>query len=198
MGLEPATSAKDAEWVQEALCRGSFTKVSGAVPREFEASVAIPPPGFAHCLDDRKPKQVRWRAGYGAAYSMVRARNRNDSVINGDSHRVVDGKFWSRPAQYRRLDDGGWIAEEIQQNDWVSLVRVGDSFIHGPNQGSLEPEQALLITKLLHGATTTPESCWFGFWEGYGLSRRNRRCLLLILQRRHYFVGVIFGPFPRR
>lgn len=154
--------------MQEALCRGSFSKVSGAVPREFEACVAVRHPALHTVLtaenrsrfdggrDTARP--VPWSA---LAIATI-------PVISGDSHRVVDGKFWSRPTQYRRLDDGGWIVEEIQQNDWVSLVRVGDSFIHGPSQGSLEPEQALLIAKLLHGATTTPESCWFGFWEGYG------------------------------
>ena len=168
MGLEPATSAKDAEWVQEALCRGSFTKVSGAVPREFEASVAIRHPALHTVLTTENRSKFDGGRDTARPIPWSALATATIPVINGDSHRVVDGKFWSRPAQYRRLDDGGWIAEEIQQNDWVSLVRVGDSFIHGPNQGSLEPEQALLITKLLHGATTTPESCWFGFWEGYG------------------------------
>ena len=168
MGFEPATSAKDAEWVQEGLCRGSFTKVSGAVPWEFEACVAVRHPALHTVLTPDNRNKFYGGRDPARPIPWSEVATATVPVINGDTLRVVDGVYRSRPKQHRRLDDGGWIVEEIQQADWVSLVRVGDSFIHGPNQGSLELEQALLITKLLHGATTTPESCWFGFWEGYG------------------------------
>ena len=41
MGSEPAKNPKNAEWVEEALRRGDFGRVSGVVPLDFEACVAI-------------------------------------------------------------------------------------------------------------------------------------------------------------
>ena len=181
MGFEPATSAKGAEWVQEALCRGSFTKVSGAVPRDFEACVAVRHPALHTVLTAENRNRFYGGRDPARPIPWSEVASATVPVINGHTHRVVDGKFWSRPTQYRRLDSGSWIVEEIQQEDWVSLARVGDSFIHGPDEGSLEPEQALLLMKLLHDATTTPESCWFGFWEGYGAFSS---------EKPHYFLAI--------
>lgn len=46
MGLERATSAKGAEWVEEALRKGDWTKVSSVVPAHFESYAAVLHPAW--------------------------------------------------------------------------------------------------------------------------------------------------------
>lgn len=38
----------------------------------------------------------------------------------------------------------------------------------GPQEGSLFPPDAEVLAEILRAHTTTPESCWFCVWDGYG------------------------------
>ena len=44
----------------------------------------------------------------------------------------------------------------------------GHAWITGPREGSLEPELARSLQRVLAVTTTGSEPCWFGIWEGFG------------------------------
>ena len=167
--FEPAKSAQSAEWVQEALRRGRFGRVSGVVPSDFEACAAILHPA-RRCVctaDNLRDFRAGWKPSEPIRWSDVAVAT--VPVIYGHaSHRVL-GISMSRPTQYRRLGDDGWIVEPIGgDNGLAPLIRSGDVWICGSAEGSLPPEVALSLIGLLQGATDTPDSCWFGLWDGFG------------------------------
>jgi hypothetical protein len=80
------------------------------------------------------------------------------------------------PARPAGGGDGGKLR-------WVDLAResgaqlgagtrfedlAADAAIQEPLVGSLEGDELDALVELLGVATGTPESCWFGIWEGYG------------------------------
>ena len=175
-GFEPAKSARNAEWVREALRRGRFGRVSGVVPSDFEACVAVCHPArrcvctvdnlrdFQAGLDPSEP--TRWSDVAVAA----------DPVIYGQASHRVFGISMSRPTQYRRLGDDGWVVEPIGgDNGLAPLIRSGDVWIYGAEEGSLPTEVALSLVGLLRGATNTPDSCGFGLWDGFGFLSEAQR-----------------------
>ncbi len=174
--FETAKNARDARWVQEALRRGDFGRISGVVPLDFEACVAILHPARkCICTADNlegiragteQPLPVRWSDV--AATSVP--------VIYGSASQRVLGIPMSRPTQYRRLHDGGWIVEPIGgDNDLIPLIRIGDTWIDGPEEGSFSPDLALPLVGLLRTATNTPAACWFGLWDGFGFLSEAQR-----------------------
>ena len=62
MGFEPAKNPKDAEWVEEALRRGRWGRVSGVVPSDFEAWAVVRHPawGCVCTADNLRDFQAGW------------------------------------------------------------------------------------------------------------------------------------------
>lgn len=189
-GFEPAENAQDAEWVEEALRGGDFGKVSGVAPLDFEACVAILHPAqrcicTADNLKDfqaglEQPVPVRWS---DVAVATV-------PVIYGRASQRVLGMSMSRRTQCRRLRDGGWLVEPVGgDGDLTPLIRIGDIWMGGPDEGSLPPDLARPLVGLLEGATATPDSCWFGLWEGFGfLSEAARAGASIAAQHRRWLL----------
>ena len=175
-GFEPAKSAESAEWVQEALRRGRFGRVSGVVPSDFEACVAILHPA-RRCVctaDNLRDFQAGWEPSEPIRWSDVAVAT--VPVIYGHASHRVFGISMSRPTQYRRLGDDGWIVEPIGgDNGLAPLIRSGDVWIYGSDEGSLPPEVAPSLVGLLRRATGTPDSCWFGLWDGFGFLSETQR-----------------------
>ena len=188
--FEPAKNAQGAEWVEEALRRGDFGKVSGVVPLDFEACVAILHPAQKYiCTADNlgdiqagleQPVPVRWS---DVAVATV-------PVIYGRVRQRVLGITMSRSTQYRRLPNGGWIVDPVGgSGDLTSLIRIGDIWIGMPEEGSIPPDLAQPLARLLKGATTTPDRCWFGLWEGFGfLSEAERAGASIAAQHRRWLL----------
>ena len=174
--FEPAKSVQNAEWVQEALRRGRFGRVSGVVPSDFEACVAILHPA-RRCVctaDNLRDYQAGWDPAEPTRWSDVAVAA--DPVIYGQALRRVFGISMSRPTQYRRLGDAGWIVEPIGgDNGLAPLIRSGDVWIYGAEEGSLPTEVARSLVGLLGGATNTPHSCGFGLWDGFGFLSEAQR-----------------------
>lgn len=174
--FEPAKSARDAEWVEEALHRGRFGRVSGVVPSEFEACVAILHPAW-RCVCT-KDNLSDFQAGRGESVSVrwSDVAVATVPVVYGRASRRVLGISMSRPTQYRRLCDGGWIVDPISGEDGLPpLIRPGDVWISAP-RWSLHRDSALSLAKLLRAGTSTPASCWFGIWDGLGCFSEEDRC----------------------
>lgn len=170
MGFERAISARDAEWVETALGEGDFSRVSSVVPARFEAYAAVLNPAWK-CVcsqneinpeyDERPGEPIRWA-------DVADARI---PVVYGRTHHSRFGRFWSNPTQYRRLEDGNWIVDELVGiNEVTPLLRAGDEWIAGPMEDTPGLEQVSFLKNVLSAVTPAAESCWFGIWEGYGWS----------------------------
>ncbi len=167
MGFERARSAREAQWVEEALREGEFSKVSRVVPARFEAYVAVLYPAW-HCVCSQDKANPEHCDVPGEPIRWADVAEAGLPVVYGHAHHSRFGKFWSNRTQYRRLDDGNWIVDELHGvNDLTPLLRPGDEWIAGPWE-SLQRDLASTLQNLLGPATSTPESCWFGIWEGYG------------------------------
>jgi hypothetical protein len=55
----------------------------------------------------------------------------------------------------------------IGTNDYLN-ARGGDWSGHAPRRGDLAPESLAVLLDALGRHTATPDSCWFGLWEGWG------------------------------
>lgn len=183
MGFERATSAKDAEWVEIALAEGDFFHVSSVVPARFEAYAAVLNPAWK-CVcrhdnlnpeDNEKPGEpVRW-ADVGDA---------RIPVVYGHAGHSRFGRSWYNPTQYRRLEDGNWIVDElVGVNDVTPLLRAGDEWIAGPMEDTPGFQQTAFLMNVLSAVTPAAESCWFGIWEGYGWSPEVLRGAVSICSR---------------
>ena len=188
--FESAENAQDAEWVEEALRHGDFGRISGVVPLDFEACVVILHPA-RRCVctaDNLKRLQAGLEQPVLVQWSDVAVAS-IPVIYGSDSQRVL-GIPMSRPTQYRRLRDGGWIVERIGgDNGLTPLIRIGDTWIEGPEEGSVPPDLALPLVGLLRAATTTPDSCWFGLWDGFGfLSEAERSGASIAAQHRRWLL----------
>ena len=165
MGFERATSAKDAKWVEEALRKGDWTNVASVVPSNFEAHAAILYPAW-HCVcTEENEGNYAGGSELGRPIRWSEVAKASVPVIQNYAPNVRG----MRRTQYRRLDDGSWITDDLSKyGDEKPLIRPGDEWIVGAGEGSLVRDMASSLIGLLEGATATPESCWFGIWEGYG------------------------------
>ena len=183
-GFEPAKSAQDAEWVAEALRRSDFGRVSSVVPSDFEACVAILHPA-RRCIctaDNLKDFQAGWEQSVPVRWSDVGVAT--VPVIYGSASQRVLGISMSRPTQYRRLGDDGWIVDPVSGDDGLTpLIRPGDVWIRAPHR-SLQPESALSLARLLGAVTSTPDSCWFGIWDGFFSEDESRGASIATPHRR--------------
>jgi hypothetical protein len=73
----------------------------------------------------------------------------------------VPGPRWEELAAARDL--GLTATTRFEQ-----LQEHGTAGTPVPLTGTLAPELIELLLPLLAGATTTPERCWFGLWDGFG------------------------------
>ena len=168
----PATAANAAvaRWVETALRESDRSHVAGVVPATlYEATVAVRHPAWAcECDQDNVPaihaghdagaQPIAWDDAVAAGLPVVYGMGTGE-MINGAQ--IVVG------TQYRRLDDG-WIVDTLPVGGLNLLIRPGDRWIGGPTEGSLGAVLAEDIRDILERATTTPGSCWFGLWDGFG------------------------------
>ena len=78
---------------------------------------------------------------------------------------------WSEAAAW-----SGWTAHPLMAFERISvptpeseLTDRGPAPWHDdPAFGRLDDDQATVLADFLRGFTSTPESCFFGVWEGYG------------------------------
>ena len=167
MGFEPAKSHKDAEWVEEALRRGHWGRVSGVVPSDFEACAAVRHPAWRCVCTADNLRDFQAGRGQSVPIRWSEVAVATAPVIYGGASRRVFRVSFSRPTQYRRLGNDGWIVDEVSgDNGLTPLIRNGDVWIREPNK-ALHPDLALSLVRPLRAATTTPDSCWFGIWDGF-------------------------------
>ena len=70
---------------------------------------------------------------------------------------------WSEVAHRTgRIAHAGMVWEAISH----PADRLGD--VGGPMEGSLPPTLAHVLVEALRFHTTTPQTCWFAVWEGFG------------------------------
>ena len=177
MTFEPASSAADAEWVAEALRSGNWTRVSAVIPNVFEAyavlrhsaqlcvcteeNIAAFQSGRYH-NKDWDTERLRWSQVAETDLPVVYGRTAVDGV--------------TRDTQYRRLPDGKWVRDILANGGLSLLIRAGDEWIEGPEEGGFEPELARSLQAVLARFTASPDPCWYGIWEGWGfLSKSQRR-----------------------
>ena len=168
MSFQAAKTAVEAEWLSRALGDGEWARVSGIVPSGFAAYVAVRHPAWrCDCTEENLPvlhsghergRPVRWAE---VAQSDV-------PVVYGHVLYTKRRITRSRYTQYRRLQRGGWVVDELPGAELLPLLRPGDAWITGPTEGSLEPDLARTLQSVLASATEDSVPCWFGIWEGFG------------------------------
>ena len=170
VAFEPASSAANAEWLSSALRCGTWTRVSAVIPIGFEAYAALRHPAYRcvstgnNLLDTRYGKYIRsetipWSEVAQSDLPVVHGR-----TSYGES---VDGII--RETQYRRLPDGKWVRDILANGNLSLLIRDGDEWIEGPEEGRLEPEHTRTLRQVLAEFSISPDPCWFGIWEGFGI-----------------------------
>ncbi len=170
MGLERAKSAKDAQWVETALGEGDFSRVSSVVPARFEAYAAVLNPAWK-CVCSKNEVNPEYDERPGEPIRWADVADARIPVVYGRIHHSRLGRFRSNPTQYRRLEDGNWIVDElVGVNEITPLLRAGDEWIAGPMEDTPGLEQVSFLKNVLSAVTPAAESCWFGIWEGYGWS----------------------------
>ncbi|MXW21166.1 MAG: hypothetical protein F4Z95_10215 [Gammaproteobacteria bacterium] len=188
----PASGAAGAEWVAAALSQGAWSCVSGVIPGGFESYAAMRHPAYrCLCTDENV---AAFRSGYGnsVAIRWSEVAVSDLPVVYGRALYEEAGVTRSRLTQYRRLPDGGWTVDELAGEDLVPLIRSGDAWIGGPDEGSLSPDLARSLQVVLATATGKPDSCWFGIWDGYGHlteSQREAPAIATPARRWHLFRG---------
>ena len=188
--FKPASSAIGAKWLESALRRGTFSRVSGLIPGGFEAYAALRHPAYrcfstkSNLADIRHGKHIRsemlrWSEVAKSDLPVVYGRTSYEESVDGHV----------RQTQYRRLPDGTWVRDTLADGGLSPLIRGGDEWIEGPVEGCFEPEHTKSLHRLLARFTDGAEPCWFGIWEGWGfltdshrrapkISRRYRSWLL--------------------
>ena len=175
--FEPANNATPAEWQASTLSRGSWARVSGVIPAGFEAYAAVRHPAlWCVCTEE---SLAAFRSGnlyeFGQPIRWSEVAQSTLPVIYGHASEESDGIAWSSPTQYRRMIDQGWVVDTLSGGDIMPVLRVGDAWIEGPRQGSLEPEIAGTLRRVLDSGTAGSEPCWFGIWDGYGYLSESQR-----------------------
>lgn len=189
LDVEPASDAGGARWVEDALGPGDFAHVEGVAPAaEFEAAAAIlHPMGRSECTEANVQD---FHAGRGdwEAMSWSEAASAGLPVLYGVDFIREGALTVNVGTQYRRIG-AGWIVDRLPDGGASTLIRPGDRWVGGPSEGHLPRDIAATLLDILAAATTTPASCWFGVWDGFGwfgdevraqpaIATRHRRWLL--------------------
>ena len=168
MSFQAANSAVQADWLSKALSDGEWGHVSGVVPAGFEAYVAVRHPAW-HCdCTEENLRDLRSGHECGRPVRWSEVAESDVTVVYGyvlDTTRRVTR---TRNTQYRRLQNGGWVVDELPGVELIPELRPGDAWITGPREGSLEPDLARTLQNVLARATEDSVPCWFGIWEGFG------------------------------
>ena len=176
MTFKPASSATGAKWLESALRRGTFSRVSGLIPGGFEAYAALRHPAYrcvstkSNLADIRHGKHIRsetlrWSEVAKSDLPVVYGRTGYEEAVDG----------FVRQTQYRRLSDGTWVRDILAAGGLSPLIRGGDEWIEGPEEGCFEPEHTRSLQRLLAKFTDGAEPCWFGIWEGWGFLTDSHR-----------------------
>lgn len=168
MSYQAANSAVEADWVATALSNGEWGHVSGVIPSGFEAYVAVRHPAWrCECTEENLAKLS---SGYelGRPIRWVEVAEADIPVVYGYALHTKRRITLNRRTQYRRLQNGDWIVDELPGVDLIPVLRPGDAWITGPTEGSLESGLARTLQRVLAQETVDSTPCWFGIWEGFG------------------------------
>ena len=192
MTFKAANSAVEAEWLSRALGDGEWGHVSGVVPSGFEAYVAVRHPAWrCDCTEGNLP-ELRSGREVGRPVRWAEVAESDVPVVYGYVLYTKRRITQSRNTQYRRLQDGNWVVDELPGPELLPLLRPGDAWITGPREGSLEPDLARTLQSVLARAAEDSEPYWFGIWEGFGYLTEAQRAAPAIQapgRRWHLFRG---------
>lgn len=91
--------------------------------------------------------------------------------------------------RWRDASPGG-VASLVQ---WDDLAPVVDSERGAPPSGTIDEATAIVLAQVLRGFTSTPDDCFFAFWEGYaGLPPRTEQSLCVVPPDRR--MAIYAGP----
>ena len=168
MSFQAANSAVEADWLSKALSDGDWGDVSSIVPSGFEAYVAVRHPAWR--CDCTKENLSVLRSGYerGRPIRWAEVAESDIPVVYGRALYTKRRITLSRHTQYRRLQNGDWVLDELPGAEVRAVLRPGDAWIRGPIEGSLEPDLARALQSVLARETADSVPCWFGIWEGFG------------------------------
>ncbi|MDE0063233.1 MAG: hypothetical protein OXU72_10650 [Gammaproteobacteria bacterium] len=175
MSFQAANSAVEAEWLSKALGEGEWGHVSGVVPSGFDAYVTVRHPAWrCECTEENLPVlQSGHERGLPVRWAEV--AESDVPVVYGYVLYTKRRITRSRNTQYRRLQNGDWVVDELPGAELLPVLRPGDAWITGPREGSLEPDLARTLQSVLARATEDSVPCWFGIWEGFGYLTQAQR-----------------------
>jgi hypothetical protein len=139
-------------WAAAAL--GAWTTVSGQVPDAYPAYARLFHPAYRYVgsVQEAGPGSVADRDRSGL--TMWRREVRWTAVAEANGRVAHPAMEWaSITGAYRYLRSDGQ-----QPGIWD----------RDPCEGALPLAQLTRLTEILSEHTRTPESCWFGIWEGFG------------------------------
>ena len=168
MSFQAASTAVEADWLCRALGDGEWGHVSGIVPLGFESYVAVRHPAWrCDCTEENLPAL---RSGHklGRSIRWAEVAESDVPVVYGYVPYTKRRITRSRNTQFRRLQDGDWVVDELPGVELLPLLRPGDAWITGPREGSLERDLARRLQSVLARTTDDSAPCWFGIWEGFG------------------------------
>ena len=145
-GLVAARVETAGQWIEDRLQPWGMEGVTlrSFLPDTFPAYARIFHPFYLRedeALDNVETRSTSWSAVGGSTVS------------------------WSRVAAWN-----GATVHPLMQPGNVARVALPyrTQWGEGPEMGSLPPPECAALTALLREFTTTPESCYLGYWEGYG------------------------------
>ena len=175
MSFQAANSAVAADWLSKALANGGWGDVSGIVPSGFEAYVAVRHPAWRCDCTEENLSDLRSGHEFGRPIRWAEVADSDIPVVYGRALYTKRRITLSRQTQYRRLQNGGWVVDELSGAALHPMLRPGDAWITGPREGSLETDLARTLQRVLARKTADSVPCWFGIWEGFGFLTEAQR-----------------------
>lgn len=189
MSFQVAINPVEADWVAKALADGDWSNVSGIVPTGFEAYVAIRHPAWSCDCTEENLADLNSGHRRGSPIRWAEVAQSDVPVVYGYAMYTKGRKTLMRNTQYRRLQNGHWVLDELPGRQLTQVLRPGDAWITGPREGSLEPDLARVLRSVLVRATADAGPCWFGVWEGFGwLTEAQRAAPLLEAPGRSWYL----------
>ena len=139
----PAEDAEPADWLVERLTDFAVNVLS-VVPSGFEAYARVFHP--AEKITYTSPDWAEWQI----------------EPIRWGEVAALTGRTAHRTMQWANLNSkSSFIDDE-------SVLEVGDVWVRGPEIGSLPLELAQTLRLIFEQHTSTPDTCFFAVWEGFG------------------------------
>jgi hypothetical protein len=126
--------------------------------------------GPAHWLQELHVGERHWGTAAGMCAPGYAAYAR---ILHPAWHETSDGVLsectWSEIAKAngKHMHPLAFFTE-ITTVDGVKLFEQPKLWTHGPANGGPPAGVAMRLVGILARHTRSPESCWFGLWEGYG------------------------------